>query len=426
MAGPRASAREVGFSVKRAPAVARADVRRASAPPGMRLATLGSMTVPTSAFSLTRGGPFHTVIGRRPFHDANGRPRWSMIALAAWLPFAAATLVDALFGEHSQLWRDFTVHVRLLVAIPLLILAERVVDARATETVRVLRLERIVEPEKLERFVTHALKMRDAWYVEVALAAIALVGGVYTVWMRGESGPLALPRHPYGLSLANLWYGVISLPLLQFLGARWLWRWSIWSYVLIRLSRLPLAVNAVHPDRAGGLKILAAPIDGFALFAAAQACLLSAATIVRVVEHGAKLQTYIPVFGAFLVGAIIVGCGPLLAFSGQLYRARCRDVVAYHAVAHDLVRAFRRKWMAKPASHPEPQIGMLEENAFSALIDMDSSFEVTQSTRTWLLCKGPVRSVLLGVVTPMLPAVLAAVPLVELVRKLGPMLLGLG
>jgi hypothetical protein len=57
-------------------------------------------------------------------------------------------------------------------------------------------------------------------------------------------------------SLAGWWYLAVSRPLFLFLALRWVWRGSLWTGFLFRVSRLPLALMPTHPDLAGGLGFL--------------------------------------------------------------------------------------------------------------------------------------------------------------------------
>jgi hypothetical protein len=89
------------------------------------------------------------------------------IALFAWLPLLvlAALQGQALHGSPMPFLKDFELHIRFLVALPLLIVAEYVVHARLQPTLRLLR-ERSVVPDfalpRLEAAVASAYALRNS------------------------------------------------------------------------------------------------------------------------------------------------------------------------------------------------------------------------------------------------------------------------
>ncbi len=93
-------------------------------------------------FSLTKGGPFFKLMVRsgliKPDFASPAR-RATVLALFIWLPIFILSLLHGLaFGgplELPFLW-DFTVHVRFLISVPLLIIAEVVLDARTNAVVK--------------------------------------------------------------------------------------------------------------------------------------------------------------------------------------------------------------------------------------------------------------------------------------------------
>lgn len=80
-------------------------------------------------FSLTGGGPWLHVLMRCHLVDQRGRVRGSWLALAAWLPIAIAAVVQLVIaGRVDPILSDPTMHVRLLVTVPLLVVAENLLE----------------------------------------------------------------------------------------------------------------------------------------------------------------------------------------------------------------------------------------------------------------------------------------------------------
>jgi hypothetical protein len=65
------------------------------------------------------------------------------------------------------------------------------------------------------------------------------------------------------LTVAGWWYAFVSLSLFRFVLARWYFRLIVWYIFLWRVSRLPLRLNPLHPDRAGGLGFLGNSVRAF-------------------------------------------------------------------------------------------------------------------------------------------------------------------
>src|SRR5215468_7381718 len=136
-------------------------------------------------FSLVLGGPLFQLLRRAHLSgDALELLRRRIIlgALLAWLPlFVLSTLEGNALGGNVAVpfLLSVEVHVRFLVALPLLIIAELVVHQRLISIVRQFD-ERDLIPEKdRPRFVVainSALRMRNSVFAEVLL--ILFVYGV--------------------------------------------------------------------------------------------------------------------------------------------------------------------------------------------------------------------------------------------------------
>lgn len=93
-------------------------------------------------FSQTKGGPFFKLLARLGLVTPNFyRPakRATFLALFTWLPILVFSALQGFaFGGPVEvsLIRDFTVSVRFLIAAPLLIVAEVVLDLRTKAVVK--------------------------------------------------------------------------------------------------------------------------------------------------------------------------------------------------------------------------------------------------------------------------------------------------
>ena len=139
------------------------------------------------AFSLTRGGPFYHLLRRWHLTDAAGKPRALRIAAFAWIPLAVGTLFDiTVSGRIDAVTTDLSVHVRLLVMLPLMIAAENLLEVRCATAARHAYEENLAHRTSLESIFARASHVRDAWRFEALLVLLVVVIGQF--WLRSSSG----------------------------------------------------------------------------------------------------------------------------------------------------------------------------------------------------------------------------------------------
>jgi hypothetical protein len=372
-------------------------------------------------FSITQG-PFLRLLRRLHLTRPDGSARaWPLVAIA-WGPLLlGAGLCVAAGRPVAPIVQDISVHTRLLIGIPLLVHAERVLEQRCRSAVDQLRAGRFADRAVIDRILGGARRLRESRPIAVALAAAALLGGQALLWgFHSLTGPFAGITGPGELSFARLWYVSVAWPIAQLLVLRWTWHWVIWSYVTVRLSRLPLATIATHPDRAAGIGFLAEPINGFAGLVLALSALMASGWSMQVLHHHARLQSFVPEFVVFVVLAAILACGPLLLFIGMLYRARHREIDRYNGLALDYVRAFHRKWIEDRSDRDE----LLGTPDLQSLNDLCGAYANLDRVRVVPLGPRPLVGLLIAAVVPMLPLVAATMPLDELLEQLVHVLLG--
>lgn len=372
-------------------------------------------------FSITQG-PFLRLLRRLHLTRADGGARpWPLVAVA-WGPLVASALVCVAAGRRpAPFLRDISVHTRLLIGIPLLIQAERILEQRCCSAISQLYEGQFADRAVVDRILDRAERLRDSRPIVLALAALALLGGQALLWgFSSLTGPFAGISTPGELSFARLWYVFVAWPIAQILLLRWLWHWSIWSYIAVHLSRLPLATIATHPDRAAGIGFLSEPINGFSGFVLALSALMASGWSTQILAGRASLQTFVPEFVAFVVLAAIFACGPLLLFIGMLYRARHREIDHYNGLALDYVRAFHRKWIEDRSDRDE----LLGTSDLQSLNDLCGAYASLDKTRLVPFGLRALAGLLVAAIVPMLPLVAATMPLDELLKRLAGVLLG--
>ena len=222
-------------------------------------------TINYRELSLIRGGLLFKFLVHMRLMRPDLEPlyyRAIFLALLTWLPLLVLSAMRGLaLGGSVKIpfLYDITVSVRLLLSLPLLIVAERVVDSRSNEVIRHFIESGLVDDKdapKYESIVRQASKMVNAVPVEGVIAGLVIVNSVFVRLQFSEiSSTWQLVVSSSGMTRtpAGWWNLVVCIPVFQFLLWRWLYRYLVWCWVLWRVSRLDLHLISTHPDRVGGL-----------------------------------------------------------------------------------------------------------------------------------------------------------------------------
>ena len=291
-------------------------------------------------FSLVLGGPLFQLLRKAHLEGAELEllPRRIIASVVlTWFPLLIFSLLSGVVGGVGRVsfFHDIEVHARFLVALPILIAAELLVNSRIRSAVRRFVEWRIVLPEHRAVFhkaIDSALKIRNSVVVELALIAIVYTVGLLVWNSRTELGLVtwyALPGSRWKATPAGYWYVFVSLPLFQFILLRWYVRLLIWFRFLWQVNRIELNLIPTHPDRCGGLSFLGKSSYAFAPVLFAQGAILAGVVAARVLYRGETLQSFRFQIGGFIVFFVVAVVAPLLMFSLRMARARRKGLAEY-------------------------------------------------------------------------------------------------
>lgn len=371
------------------------------------------------AFSLVQGGPTYRLA--RALHLVHDDHRlWLLgivVVILTWVPLVALGIP----ARTESLLGDYAVHVRFLVTIPLFLAAERSLHVRTGRCLEIFTGERWAKDgdAAVTRLVNAAMQLRDRVLPEAVLAVLALLGSQLVVWGGAESLGLVRGREQVTGSAAVWWYALVALPIYQFLVYRWLWRWLIWSRLLWGLSRLRLQPIATHPDRQGGLGFLSEPAIGFGLVILGISAVQAGVWADQIVFLGRALTSFTQQFAAAVVVAVLLALGPLLVFSRALFRARFAAVRDYGRLATDHARLFQARWIDRG-----PRDSVLGSPDVSSLADLGTAYDVMRSMRIVPFGAREITLIVAATAIPIIPLVLLQLPLLELLKKLGGIVVG--
>ena len=379
-------------------------------------------------FSLVLGGPLYQLIRRAHLSGSALellRRRILTISLVAWLPLGILSLLGGrAWGSAVTVpfVMDLDVHVRFLLTLPLLIVAELVVHQRMRPVARQFLERHLIAPGSRASFdaaLVSAQRLRNSVVAEVVLLVIVYAVGLF-VWP--HYGALNVPtwyatptEAGRRFTPAGWWFIYVSLPIFQFVLLRWYFRLGVWIRFLWQTSRCRLSLVPTHPDGMGGLGFLSTTVVAFAPLLAAHGTLLAAMMANRIFFQAATLtafKTEIIVVVAFL---LLVVLGPLLLFVPHLAEARRVGLREYGTFAERYVREFDDKWLRGGAPPGEPLVGSAD---LQSLADLAGSFDVVRSMRTLPFTREAVLQLAVITLLPIAPLLLTLLSFEDLLKGL--------
>jgi hypothetical protein len=380
-------------------------------------------------FSLVLGGPLFQLLRRARLSDDAMlllRRRILAISFLAWLPLLLLSALEGkLWGESVAVpfLLDLEVHIKFLVVVPLLVIAELVVHLRMRPIVQTFLDRNLIPEADMERFdgaITSAFRLRNSVLAEVLLIAFVYGVGVLIVWRQYTALDTATwyvtpSDGGSSLSLAGMWYAYVSLPIFQFLLVRWYFRLFVWARFLWQVSRIELRLVPTHPDRLGGLGFLAGTVYAFTVLAVAHGALFAGNLANRIFFLGASLLDYKIEIALLVVYMLFLVFGPLLVFAPQLAQVKRLGLREYGKLAERYVREFDTKWLRGGAPADEPLVGSAD---VQSLADLSNSFEVVRTMHIAPVTRDAVVRLAAAVLVPIVPLALTIMPLEELVKQL--------
>ncbi|HEX7159164.1 MAG TPA: hypothetical protein VF214_09130 [Edaphobacter sp.] len=380
----------------------------------------------TYDFSLVLGGPLYQLF--RKAHLTGDTlellyRRVFVITMVAWLPLLLLSAKGFVLGHAGGLafFSDVEVHVRFLVALPVLIFGELIVHSRITPVARRFIERRIVLPEQLPRFdkaIESAVRLRNSIPAEVGLIVL-----VYTVglWLWNSriviDAPTwyAMPGGRWNLTPAGYWYVFISIPIAQFVLLRWYWRLFIWFRFLWQVSRIKLNLIPTHPDRCAGLAFLGRSSYAYGPLLFAQGAMLAGVMASRVLYRGQNLMSFKLQIGGFIAFFVFAILCPLVMFTPQMASAKRKGLAEYGQIAQDYVEEFDRKWVRRD---PAPTEDLLGTGDIQSLADLGNSYSVVSDMRSVPFKLGDITHLAAATAAPFLPLLLTVFSPEELILRL--------
>jgi hypothetical protein len=340
------------------------------------------------------------------------------------LPLLVLTAVDGLLWTEQveiSFVEEFATHIRFLIVIPLLVLAEGIVDQRVKISLGQFNRSGLLTEEGKEKF-EQAKRKADQMSESLWAESIILVLVLSNLFLRISANSIDLTDwifpfndDPTGLSKAGYWAVFVSFPLIQFLILRWMWRWLIWLRLLRMISKTGLRIIPQHPDKSGGLGFLGESPLPFSIFTFTLSIIFSAILAERVLYQGFVLGEHYPLIAVFVLLCVLINVLPLLTFVSVLSNARVKGINDFHAlVAHHHLN-FYDKWITNQEKQEENILGSPDVSSAADI------FMVYDSVKSMGVFPFNIKTMAVTVIISLLPVLgvfALEVPMAEIMKTL--------
>jgi hypothetical protein len=369
------------------------------------------------------GGPLHK-LGKKLGLVRNGTNSIRLglaLGLLAWI---LLLIISVLSGTTERFFslKLLAGHVRFLLAIPLFFICETWVGPTMADFVRNIMNSGLVpesEQPALVRTIRRINRVKDSWMVEGFLFLVMFLLPFFDTSgiLPGRSTSTSyLIEHAGGhLTLANISYIWICLPLFRFLLVRWIWHLVLWWYFLYRLQRLKLRLIPTHSDGAGGLGYLEVVQEHFTPLAVAFSAILAASFAEEIITGMLPFESLYYLIPVVLVLNLVIFVGPLFFFSNKLWICRVKGLNEYMVMASHYTEAFDQKWLMDEKATGESQLGTSD---IQSLADLTNSVRVIRDMRTVPASRRLIMAFAVAVILPFIPFVFIKLNFSEVMKKL--------
>jgi hypothetical protein len=350
---------------------------------------------------------------------------WSLLA---WLPIAVwAAWTGRAIGETAgePLLAQFGIHLRFLVAVPLLIFAEGAVHTMSGQLLLRFVTTGIVPADQvaaMQSLIGRLSRLRDSVLPWIAILGIVIaVVTVSDVLHRVHEVEWATdPGDSRSLGFGAWWFLYVGRPIYLTLLLGWAWRVILLFLLFGGIARLRLSIVPTHPDRTGGLGFLARFPATFAPVVFAMSAVTAAMLAHDVVYHDISVKTFRIEMAVFTVIAVLVFLLPMVAFARPLARAKRRALLDYGALVGEHGRLVHQRWIEgkRVGEHK-----VLDAPELGPVADVATLYTAVTAMRTVPLSKSSVMPLLLAAVLPLLIMLALEIPVGQLLANIAKALL---
>jgi len=379
----------------------------------------------TPCFSLF-GGPLDR-LGRR-LHFIRGDNTVGLGVALGLLTWGVTVLLSLLMGGIHRFFSLDVValHVRLLIAIPLLFVCETCVFPRMAEFIReIVNAGMVPETEKaaFAEDIRRTVRRSRSWIVEAVFALVAFTLPLFVELPGRSANGGGLPGETGGhLGPVMVWYLGFCLPLFRFLLLRWVWRLGLWCGFLCRLQKRKLRLMPTHPDGVGGVGYVEVVHEHFTPLAFAISAGFAAAFAEDIVSGAAAFESLYRTVPMILVLVAGLFVGPLFIFSPSLWMCRVRGWREYMGMASRYTVAFDKRWLRDDTATGKAQLGTPD---LQSLADLTDSVNVVRNMQVAPISRRLLMQLAVATVLPLVPLLFLKYPVRDVALRMLNVLTGL-
>jgi hypothetical protein len=318
-------------------------------------------------FSLFEGDGLRRLYGKLRLSKFSRFPllkRCMLMVLLTWVPVALLAWMGGNYGGGlvaTNFFADFAAYAQFVIAMPLFMLAEPIIDTSTRSAARAFVSDGIVRAEdrsRLERINVQIKRLRTSLWPDVVSVALACAMSAVILVPEFSAAPLPtwhVQNWPLGrtLSLPGGWEFVIAIPLMNYTWLRLIWKIFLWIYYLQRLSRMRLELHPTHVDLTAGIGFISRTQGQFAIFILAYGISNVAATVgyeIAILHYDLGKFPVWGILAAFAVGAPLLFTLPLFMFTRQLYRSKRRALAIFRRRVTEHSRKIETSWLSAASS----------------------------------------------------------------------------
>lgn len=371
--------------------------------------------------SLIRGGALYWAqekVGLIRRNQWNLGRRIFVAVAVAWIPLVVLAAMHS-GTDLRELLTDYRIYSRVLIAIPLLLIAQVGMEGHFREMAEYFIQADLVRAEDLGRFggiMTKARHLRDAKLPEVLVMAAVILQIAYMLesgrlknvsWIT-DSGIGALTPAGYYSTFVTQGIFMVLLGLV-------LWKWLIWILVMRDLANIDLQLDPTDGDLNSGLGFLSEIPKAFLPVLLAISAVIGATWRFQVLAGQVELKSLVMPAAVLAALVLLIFVGPLALFTPKLLKSKGEGQIEYGTLRHLHSLEFRKRWVQERNEHLPELLGTRDVSSLSGI---SSSFRNIDEMKVFPFRRSTIVAMLAALALPMVPVLTTEIPLKELLKKL--------
>ncbi|WP_408096255.1 hypothetical protein ACJVC5_14545 [Peredibacter sp. HCB2-198] len=328
------------------------------------------------------------------------------LVLITWVPL----IVLSLLASQNSVLTDYAIHMRFLIALPLLLLSSMKSGQNLRESFYQFIEAEILDPKDynaLKYQINETKRLRDSnWAKIVIFVLVYLVAAVYLLQFNDLENPVWRKENG-NISLAGWWFTLISQPLYFYFLFYFLYRVGLWCRLLKKVSKMELHLRPSNGDDCGGLGFLGHLLVFFIVPCFAISVSVAGSMLNLVLYEGIDVTDMKMILGILCGAFLLLLAGPLLFFFPAMKEAKHRGIVEYGTLMGRQLQAFEKKWLVAEIDSKD---NILQDEDFQSVDSSNSVIERVHHMRLVPFTLKDLLPLIVAILLPFLPVVAMKVP----------------